>query len=282
MATVRPTRAGSLAARQDRNSSGIRELPSYEKGVETDLSRFVVLVSGDRKIGKTTFFKEFPDPFFCFCEPGGKSIPGKKVNIRCWEDFKKVTTLLTATPDYCKTVVIDTGYMLYEYCFDFCLRTFGIDRPQDESWGNAWKFIEREFRTEQLKITDAGYGLGATAHTEIKTVKNRQGIEHEKLTIQLGGQATKFYNAFADIIVHYQYDENGRREMVIRGDNTIEAGTRTTDNFLYTDGSRISSLPMEFSNAKRPEKEAFALFEKAFNNGIEREGGKVATRSRRQ
>jgi hypothetical protein len=240
-------------------------------------------VSGDRKIGKTSFLNQFPDPFFCFCEPGGISTKAKKKNVRCWEDFQDITSLLTAKRDYCRNVNLDTGYMLYEYCWDYCLRHFGIEKPQDESWGSAWKFIEREFRMEQMKIIDAGFGLGITAHTEIKTVKNRQGLEREKLTIQLGGQATKFYNAFADIIVHYQYDDNGRREMVIRGDNTIEAGTRTTDNFLYTDGSRIMSLPMDFSEAKCPEKEAFALFTKAFNNELKKvqgEGGSPVTATR--
>lgn len=241
----------------------------------------MILVSGDRKIGKTTFFKEFPDPFFLFCEPGGKSIRAKKVDIRSWEDFTKVVFLLESNPSYCKTVVIDTGYMLYEYCYAFMLEKFNIEHPNDEAWGNAWKFIEREFRTEQSKIIDAGFGLGITAHTEIKTVRNRQGIEVQKLAIQLGSQATKFYNAFADIIVHYQYDENGNREMVIRGDNTIEAGTRTTDSFLYTDGTRIKTLPMEFSEFPNPEAKAFELFTKAFNNAVVKKGGQPAKRNPR-
>jgi hypothetical protein len=256
-------------------------LPEYDDCIELDLSRYVILVSGDRKIGKTSFLNQLPDPFFCFCEPGGVSTKAKKKNVRSWEDFQDIVALLTARNDYCKTVIIDTGYMLYEYCWDYSIRHFGIDRPQDEAWGSAWKFIEREFRTEQMKLIDSGFGLGVTAHTEIKTVKNRQGLEREKLTIQLGGQATKFYNAFADIIVHYQYNDSGKREMVIRGDNTIEAGTRTTDNFMYADGSRITSLLMDFSNAKRPEQEAFKLFSKAFNNELVREGGSSVARQRR-
>jgi hypothetical protein len=280
MGIVRPVRRGSLSVQPQRRAR-ITELPEYDDCIETNLFRYVILVSGDRKIGKTTFLREYPDPFFCFCEPGGVSVKAKKKNVRCWEDFQDLTALLEAKPDYCETVVIDTGYMLYEYCFDYCLRTFGIDKPQDEAWGNAWKFIEREFRTMQMKIIDSGFGLGVTAHTEIKTVKNRQGLEREKLTIQLGGQATKFYNAFADIIVHYQYNDDHNREMVIRGDDTIEAGTRTTDNFLYTDGSRIKSLQMEFTDVKRPEKAAFDLFVKAFNNELQKEGGSPAARVRK-
>lgn len=275
----RTKRGGHVAEPVQRGIVSRLELPRANGEIETDISKFIHLVSGDRKIGKSSLFKEFEDPFFIFCEPGGISISSKKVNISSWEDFKKIVYLLESEPDYCRTVIIDTGYMAYEWCYDFCLRSMNLTSPRDEAWGTAWKFIEREFRTEQMKILNAGFGLGVTAHTEMKTLKTRQGVEYEKLTVQLGGQATKFYNAFADIIVHIQYDERGERELVIRGDNTVEAGTRTSQNFLYTDGSRIKSIPFDFTDESIPEKSAYKRYNDAFYNKLVKPQTTVKTSS---
>jgi hypothetical protein len=177
---------------------------------------------------------------------------------------------LEGDPDYCDIVIIDTGYMAYELCFDFCLRKLKITDPRDEGWGSGWKLIEREFRNEQMKILNAGFGLGVTAHTEMKTLKTRQGVEYQKLCIQLGGQAGKFYNSFADIICHFQYDEKGKREIILRGDNLVEAGTRTKENFFFTDDTPIMTLPIDFTGEKDPAKEAYKVLVKAFNNQLDR------------
>jgi hypothetical protein len=246
-------------------------LPEGPEEAETDFYHYIHLISGDRKIGKTDLLSNFPDCFFIFGEPGGRSIRARKRWILSWDDFKTLVYWLCLRPDYCKTIHLDTGYMLYELCFSYMLRELNIDKPQDEDWGNAWKFVEKEFRDEHMKLLSSGFGLAITAHTETKHIKKGK-LEYDKLCIQLGGQAGKFYNAFADIIIHYQYGTNGKREMAVRGDNTIEAGTRTKDNFLYTDGQPIITLPCDFTGQPDPGKLTFELYKAAFENRLKNPG----------
>jgi hypothetical protein len=258
------------------------QLPEEESIPESDMNRFTFLISGERKIGKSSLCAQFPDTLFLMCEPGGKALKARIINIDRWEDVKSVVFQLCSQRDYCKTVVIDTGYMFYELCFDYCLRTMGIDKPSDESWGNAWKLIEREFRSVHSDLINAGFGLIITAHTEIKEVKKRDGVTYSKLTTQLGGQATRFYNGFVDILCHYNYDSNGKRELIIRGDDFVEAGTRTEENFFFSDGSPIMSIPMDFSGKKNPAKYAFEHLSDAFYNRLIKEGGKINLKGKRE
>lgn len=258
---------------EKKTAPGNKTVPTWELPTELsvpheNLEQYTMLVFGERKIGKTTLFARYPDPFFLFFEPGGSALRLKSRYMQSWEDFLHAITLLEKNPGYCRTVIIDTGFMCYERCFEFVKKKLNLEDIRDEAWGNGWKAIDAEFRAAHERLFALGLSFQVTAHTEIKHFKKKDGTEYDKLTTQLGGQATRFYNGIVDIIAYYQYGNGGTRVLTIRGSDHVEAGSRVEGHFEYPNGSPIMDIPMGNSPA-----EAFANLQKAFDNKLIPKGG---------
>lgn len=252
---------------------GAKPAPSWDLPTELSvpaerLEQYTMLLFGERKIGKTTLFSRYPDPFFFMFEPGGTSLKLKQKYIASWEDFLHGITLLEKNPGYCRTVVIDTGFMCYERCFEYVKKKLNLEDIRDESWGNGWKVIDAEFRAAHERLFMLGLSFQVTAHTELKHVKRKDGTEYAKLTTQLGGQATRFYNGVVDIIGYYHYGNGGVRTLTIQGSDHVEAGSRVEGHFKYANGSPVSDIPM----GKSPE-EGFRNLQLAYDNKLIPKGG---------
>lgn len=238
-------------------------LPAVASTPVDSLFGYTYLFYGDRKIGKTTLAAQFPDPFFLMFEPGGRALTIRQADIQTWPEFLQYITLLEQNPGYCKTVVVDTGYMAYERCHEYCLEALGLEDPRDDAWGNGWKSIDREFRQAHQRLFNLNIGVIVTAHSEMREVKGFDGNVRDKLVTQLGKQATRYYAGIMDVIAYYTYDKAGRRVLRVQGNEDFEAGHRIKRHFRYTDGQPITFVPMGSS-----EEEAFKNLQLAFNNQL--------------
>ena len=240
-------------------------LPEAPSEISNNLSDYIWLLYGERKIGKTTLLAQFEDVFFLMFDPKNRGLAIYQRHVSKWEEFLKYIKLLEENPDYCKMVIIDTGFMAYEMCYAYVCKKHGVEDPRDKGWAVVWKDISREFMEAHERILNLGLGLGITAHADIKEITRKDGTSYNKLTTQLGSAAFKYYNGLVDIIAYYHYNEKGNRELLLRGDSLVEAGTRIEQHFQYTDGSPVVNIPM----GKNP-KEAFNNVQKAFNNQLMR------------
>lgn len=253
-------------------------LPSTASTPATAVEAYTWLIYGERKIGKTTLCSQFDDPFFLMFEPGGKALNIRQVAVPTWDHFMEYISLLEKNPGYCKTVVIDTGYMAYESCLVASCKELGIQDPRDEAWGKAWKFIDKKFREAHQRILNLNLGFIVTAHSEVKTIQRRDGTSYDKLSTQLSAQAFRFYCGVVDTIAYYQYGKNGERELTIRGDDHVEAGTRCKGHFLDKNGKPNDTIPMGNS-----EEEAYKNLCLAFDNKLnmpQSGGGHIVARKK--
>jgi AAA domain-containing protein len=259
--TVRSGRATTAPPR----AKSILELPADVSVPSEDIGDYTWLVYGERKIGKTSLCARFADPFFIMFEPGGRGLSIKQQFVQTWPQFLEVIELLEQKPDYCQTVVIDTGYMCYERCFQWGLKEMGIDDPHDASWGAAYKLIEKEFTAAYERLEALGLGMAVTAHSEVREVKHRSGLTYDKMTLQLSKAATRWFAGTLDVIAYYHFDENGRRMLTIAGSSEIEAGARCEGHFKYEGtGNPIETIPMGDSAD-----EAYKNLSDAFKNQLE-------------
>jgi hypothetical protein len=245
-------------------SSGLKVILADEP-VEpcTKLSDALVMVHGERGIGKTTLFAEYPDPYFIMFEPGAKFLRVRQTFCPTFKHFLKLLEMIEAKPNgYAQNYIVDTGYMFYERCFEFMQDQMKLSDPRDKAWGNGWKKIDREFRDAHTRLFNLG-GFGVTAHSELKVTKPRAGVEIEKIVTQLGGQAHRWYAGLVDVIGYYHYNAAGNRVMTIRGSNNIEAKCRMPENFNHTDGSPVVRIPM----GNNP-KDSYKNLVRGFNNQL--------------
>jgi hypothetical protein len=248
-------------------------LPDDVSEISENLSDYTWMLYGERKIGKTSLFSQFGRPFYFMFDPKNKGLRLLQVYIPSWEHANKGIELLEqkleANPKYCNLVVVDTGFMCYERCYQYMIKGMNLDTAHGQNdRGVAWKEISREFMEWHDKIyalcDKYELGFAVIAHAELmKDLKRKDGTTYDKLTTQLGGQAFKYYNGALDIIAFYHYNRKDERMLTISGTAKLEAGARIEDHFKYTNGKPIKDIPM----SKSP-KLAYANLLKAFNNEL--------------
>lgn len=232
-------------------------LPTEKTKPAGSLSAFSTLLYGHEKIGKTTLAGEFPDAFFMFCEPGGKDLKLHARSIPDWRTFKAYMAELDKHPKRFQTVVVDTVDLAYKFCEEYTCAKLGIDHPSDEDWGKGWGAVRKEFELAMARLVGAHRGILFVSHAKEVTLKKRGGGEVTKTIPSMSNAARTIIEPMVDIWVAYEYGDQGVRQLRVRGNAEIAAGTRLQNHFQNCG----DSIPMGDSPA-----EAFAAFQAAFDN----------------
>lgn len=228
-----------------------------------DLLSYSMLLFGEKKIGKTTLCSMFPDTQFLGCEPGHGAVRIKLNKCPDWRHFKTYVGLLEKDNE-CRTVVVDTVEAAYSMCFVYMCDKLGINHPQDENdYGKSWGAIRKEFESVVNRIIAMEKGSIFISHAQIRTIKRRDGTQFDTLCPMLTGQPMEVMSGIVDTIAYYGYNK-GERQLVIRGDDFLMAGTRLEEHFLTKFKRRpVHSIPMG-SNKQ----EAYDNLLAAFNNQL--------------
>lgn len=231
-----------------------------EPDEEVTLSDIVILIHGERKIGKTTLASRFPECFVMATEVGYKGLHKlRKRPVNNWTEARGYYRLLRKDRQY-QTVCIDTADKLYQICEDQTLGDLGIEDLSDEDWGKGWRRNRKAFDALLTGLASLPKGLILISHTDVQKFERRNGASHDRLEPTMPKQAREIVAAMADIIAYYQYD-GSRRILTILGDDSVVAGHRFEDRFCTPDGQRIRHIDM----GRSPD-EGYSNFVKAFNN----------------
>jgi hypothetical protein len=235
-------------------------LPTQLSEPSTSLQDLIIALFGEKKIGKTSLLGEFEDCFVMQFEPGGKGLRLKAREVNSWRDFVGYVDLLIKNPGQFKNVAIDTMDLCYTTCSRATCEKLGIDNPGDESHGKGWAAIDKEFTFQMSRLMKCGRGVILVSHAEPKEFTSRTGGTYHKLCPTMSTQARRYVTGVADIIAYYGY-YGKERYLTISGSDELDAGHRMGERFRTPEGLPIHSIPMGNSA-----KEAYANFERAFNN----------------
>ena len=219
-------------------------MPEEVKESEQDLSKYLILLYGREKIGKTTFFASFPDAMFITTEPGTKGLtniyefdPGP-FGIS-WTAIRKAVQLLENS-DRFKTVIIDTADRAYDLCFRYVCDELGIDHAGENAqgkkdYGKSWDAIKSEFRDVILRIVRTGRGVAFTSHSRESTITTKSGLEYTRIVPTMKGQARDVIEPLVDIFLYAEYMRSPTQEEPVRvilsqGDELLWGGTRELPN----------------------------------------------------
>lgn len=245
-------------------------LPTERSKPVRDPWKYAYLITGEKKVGKTTFAIEGEDTeelVLQFDKPQLATEIREQV-IKTWNESVKYIKALeeraeAGTFPY-NRVVIDGVYEWYMMCQTATCKHFGIEHPSDEGFARGWHHLRDNFTDAVNRIlrlqASAECGAIFIAHAEWKEVPTRGGGKIEKLVPDLTGGCERVVNGKVDGWFVYTYDGD-ERVMVIRGDELTGAGHRIDGSFLTPGGEQVREIPMGNSAA-----EGLDNFLKAFNN----------------
>ena len=250
-------------------------LPDTRSEVCTELFDHIILIFGDKKIGKTSMLSHIPNAFFLMCDPGGKSLKlfqpqdanGRPSRIKTWQEFKLwVEKLLASDFD---TIVIDTIDEAKTLCRDYMLKKLGVSHLGDLKWGEGWEKFTIEFRSVIDTIADSNKGLVMLSHESSTEVEDFSGEVYNLTGCSLSGKIQEHITGIVDIWAYYTYDRSGR-SLYVTGSKFLDAGNRLTENFLdATTGEELTQISMG-TNSKESYNNFIAAYKNEYSAPVKR------------
>ncbi len=213
---------------------------------------------GPAGVGKSSFCAR-DWMFFFNCEGGLGGLSVYQEEIISWGKFKEYARAFLKEKHNFRACCIDRIEVLFSMCTWHISNTHEIEHPSDMDWGKGWSLLHDEFLRPIMALSLSKYGLFTISHDTDKTIKTRTG-EYTKTTPSLSGSGpnscTSVINSIADLIIHMDYDDNGKRILEIKGNKNLIAKSRHKG--------------MEFEKIELPDDPdlSFALFEKLWNEKV--------------
>lgn len=225
----------------------------------TDLGGAVILISGEKKIGKTSLANQFGENLVMAFEVGYKGLRIRKVDVPDWDTARALARQLKKDKHY-NTVTVDTADKSFKQCEAWSNRRLGISHASEEEWGKGWAAIRNEYESWIDMLTHTGKGVLLISHTQEKEVRKRNGEAFDRVMPTMPKQGRDIIEGLVDIWCYYQYDGN-RRILTVLGDDYVSAGHRFSERFRTPDGRAIRNIDM----GRTPE-EGYRNFVRAWNN----------------
>lgn len=211
----------------------VLRLPTEPSIPKTRFQDYVMVLYGEKKIGKTSMIARFPNTLSLMFEPGGKALSILQEPMEDWKKFRDTLVVLEGSQgDQYATIAVDTVDYAYEMCFKYMCKKLVINHPTDENdYGKSWGLIEKEFKECMLRLLNLGKGVVFISHATEAEIKTRNQGNFTRVVPTMAKQAAKFFTAAADILAYYGYYGDDRF-LVIRGNDNIQAGCRLENNFV--------------------------------------------------
>lgn len=243
-------------------------LPTERSKPVLDPWQYAFLVTGEKKIGKTSFAIEGCEEYVIQFDKPQLSYNIRETLVDSWNKFLKILKALEAAVEndefpYTRIVIDGTGEW-YTMCQVAACKVFQVDHPSEVGYARCWHWIRDNFldavnRLLRLQIS-AKCGLIFIAHSEWKEVMTRSGVKIDRMVPNLPSKCEEIVNGKVDGWFTYDYIGE-KRIMIILGDETTGAGHRIDGRFRTPDGEAVREIYMGESS-----KSAQENFLKAFNN----------------
>ena len=209
--------------------------------VKPGLEGKIILLSGEKKTGKTTFLSKLPDCLIIGCEPGTNLISGAMVQpCNTWTEFKQIVKQLKSDEAKAKFkfIGIDPLGILWNLCakFTWMQKNDGSDLS-DYEIGISQNKSMNEFSSAIMDIAREGYGLVMISHITAKDVPNDIGFKYgTEIMPDLPKRPRSFIEGLADLTINViaEPNENGQTIPYMYLRETIANGIRVKAGGRYT------------------------------------------------
>lgn len=264
MAIVRKDKADDAKVRRPKRDKKEKvdvdaDLPDEKTEPIDELGNAVILITGEKKIGKTSLAAQFGENLVFAFEVGYKGLRIYKKDVPDWDTARALVKKIRKSERY-DTVTIDTAEKSFKRCEEYSNKQLGIAHASEEEWGKGWANIRTNYEGFIDSLTHSGKGVLLISHSQEKEVKKRNGDVFDRVVSSMPKQAREIVEGIVDIWCYYGY-EGDRRVLYIQGDDYIQAGHRFSERFRTPNGVAIRRIDMG-----RNEREAYKNFVAAWNN----------------
>lgn len=247
------------------------ELPTKKHIPSTELSDYVLLIAGEKKVGKTSIANQFPNAYTIECEPGNADhLECFKTDVGTWNQFEQILSLLEKNPTQYNTVIIDEIPNLFRYCTAAVLKELAIDSLGDAGWGKGWDTLRLKFSTAMSRLLCLPFGVIFTAHTVVKEFTDRSGNKRDRLEINASKMLNEFLDGCVNTWLVLLFNQNSERYAICQGDSFVKAFVGLEGRFRTTEGHLLKNFPL----GESPE-EAYQNLIRASNNGYDSTGSET-------
>lgn len=222
------------------------EPPSY-------LHEYVMLILGEKGIGKSTLASKFNDPLFFMWEPRRRNLKIRQIPDYSkdepqlnWSRYRAYIKKIVALPSSQRpqTAVTDTIDRAYNACFRHVCKQNGVLYPTDANdFGRTWNMIAEEFDQVMDSLLFAGIGIIYTSHAKLHTIETATG-EHQQWGPSCKDRCWDYLKAVVDCAFFYGYTGRTQRTLTLRGSANIWAACGIEDAFLTPEGVPLRTLAL--------------------------------------
>lgn len=201
-----------------------------ETKVSRDPSSYITYLYGEPKVGKTTFARD-AGALIIACEDGTKAMSGAyRQVVKSWADIKAIVKYLKdpRLKEKYKAVAFDTVDIAANLCEKYICGQLEIETLGEGGWSkNGWAAFKKELTDVFNTISVEGYAIIFISHAKDKTITRPDSTEYNKIVPSASESVSSIVKGMSDMII-YGYQEYGtnKRYMILRSDQSIEAGTR--------------------------------------------------------
>lgn len=229
------------------------------KGIEKTPIKIVAY--GAEGVGKSSLAADMPEPLFLDTEGGTTRLNVRRIKITNWEELLATVKEVIATPDVCKTLVIDTADWAETLCIDYICNKYRQASIESFGYGKGYTYLGEEFGgflKLLSKLVDVGINPVVIAHGKPRKYElpEEQG-QFDRWEMKLTKQVAPLLKEWCDMLLFCNY----KTFVVTTENNTKKAqgGKRVmyTNHHPTFDAKNRFNLPDELDLSIEPIKHLF-------------------------
>jgi hypothetical protein len=165
---------------------------------------------GVEGIGKTSLAAQTPDPLFIDTEGGTAHLDVRRLQKPAsWEELISLIKEVAATPDVCRTLVIDTADWAEQMCIDYICAKYKQPGIESFGYGKGYTYLSEEF-ARLLAACDevilSGKNVVITAHAKMRKqeLPDEQGA-FDRWELKLSKQTAPLLKEWPDALLFLNF-----------------------------------------------------------------------------
>lgn len=165
---------------------------------------------GVEGIGKTSLAAQTPDPLFIDTEGGTAHLDVRRLQKPAsWEELITLIKEVAATPDVCRTLVIDTADWAEQMCIDYICAKYKQPGIESFGYGKGYTYLAEEF-ARLLAACDevilSGKNVVITAHAKMRKqeLPDEQGA-FDRWELKLSKQTAPLLKEWPDALLFLNF-----------------------------------------------------------------------------